>query len=160
MKTRWKKYNYFFLFLQKFRSLVARIVAKWKEFSQKQLKKVVFSTKYVVVPLFRSSGSFLKLYQKLFLVRTIKGQLRYKTITSQNVLFEAQVKSFFISYESYVRFSRYSIFWIFNYPRIYQICDVMMSISTRCIFEYIFWTTTHKVTKLCQLIDTYKGNNF
>ena len=32
--------------------------------------------------------------------------------------------------------------------------------ETRCIFEYIFWTTTHKVTKLSQLIDINKGNNF
>ena len=32
--------------------------------------------------------------------------------------------------------------------------------ETRCIFECIFWTTTHKVTKLGQLIDISKGNNF
>ena len=28
------------------------------------------------------------------------------------------------------------------------------------IFEYIFWATTHEVTKLDQLIDIIKGNNF
>ena len=32
--------------------------------------------------------------------------------------------------------------------------------ETRCIFEYIFWTTTHLFTKLGQLIDVNKGNNF
>ena len=32
--------------------------------------------------------------------------------------------------------------------------------ETRYIFEYIFWTTTHEVTKLGQLIDTSKGDNF
>ena len=60
----------------------------------------------------------------------IKGYLHYKTITSQNESFEAQVKNFFISQKSYVPFSRYSSFCIFNHPMIYQICDVMMSIST------------------------------
>ena len=59
-----------------------------------------------------------------------KGYLRYKTITPQNVLSEAQAKNFFISWKSYVPFSRYSSFCIFNHPMIYQICDVMMSIST------------------------------
>ena len=32
--------------------------------------------------------------------------------------------------------------------------------ETRCIFEYIFWTTTQEVTKLGQLIDKNKGDNF
>ena len=29
-----------------------------------------------------------------------------------------------------------------------------------CIFDYILWTTTHQVTKLGQLIDINKENNF
>ena len=29
-----------------------------------------------------------------------------------------------------------------------------------CIFDYIFWTTTHEVTKHGQLIDINKGDNF
>ena len=32
--------------------------------------------------------------------------------------------------------------------------------ETGCIFEYIFWTTTHEVIKRGQLIDINKGNNF
>ena len=32
--------------------------------------------------------------------------------------------------------------------------------ETGCIFEYIFWTTTHYITKHIQLIDISKGNNF
>ena len=32
--------------------------------------------------------------------------------------------------------------------------------ETRYVFEYIFWTTTHEVTKRGQLIDISKGNNF
>ena len=31
--------------------------------------------------------------------------------------------------------------------------------ETRCIFEYIFWTTNHEATKLGQLIDISKYNN-
>ena len=78
----------------------------------------------------------LKKLQKTYLWETIiyqnyifvKGYLRYKTITFQNVSFEAQIKNFFLSEKNYVPFSRYSSFCIFEYPMIYQICD-MMSIS-------------------------------
>ena len=35
-----------------------------------------------------------------------KGYLRYEVVTPQNVLSEARVKNFFISYKSYVPFSR------------------------------------------------------
>ena len=31
--------------------------------------------------------------------------------------------------------------------------------ETECIFEYIFWNTTHKVIKLDQLIGISKDNN-
>ena len=41
-----------------------------------------------------------------------------------------RLRIFFVSYKSYVLFSKYSSFCIFNHPVIYQICDVMMSIST------------------------------
>ena len=32
--------------------------------------------------------------------------------------------------------------------------------ETGCIFEYIFWTSTHEPRKLGELIDICKGNNF
>ena len=56
----------------------------------------------------------------------LKGYILYKTITSQNVSSEAQVKNIFISYKSYipvssksyVPFSRYSSFCIFVHPMI------------------------------------------
>ena len=32
--------------------------------------------------------------------------------------------------------------------------------ETKYIFEYIFWITTHEVTKLGQLIDINQSNNF
>ena len=60
----------------------------------------------------------------------VKGYLRYKKIASQNVSSEVQVKIFFILQKSYAPFSRYSSFCIFNQPIIYQVYDVMMSIST------------------------------
>ena len=60
----------------------------------------------------------------------LKGYLYYyKTITSQNVLSEAQFKIFFILRECYAPFSRYSSFCIFNHCMIYQICAVI-GIST------------------------------
>ena len=64
------------------------------------------------------------------LILSLKGYLHYKTITSQNVSPEAQVKNFFVSQKIYVPLSRHSSFCIFNYPKIYKICDVIMSIST------------------------------
>ena len=59
---------------------------------------------------------------------TIIGYLRYKTITSQNVLSEAQIKIFLSFVEKL--FSKYSSFCIFNHTMIYRIYDVTMSIST------------------------------
>ena len=68
----------------------------------------------------------------------IKGYLRYKTMTIENVSSEAQVQIFlvlfiylFIYLFVYLfLFSRYSCFSVFNHPMIYQICNVMMSIIT------------------------------
>ena len=57
----------------------------------------------------------------------LKGYLRYKTITYQNVPSKAD---FFISQKNCVPFSRFSSFCIFNHPMIYQISVVTMSIST------------------------------
>ena len=51
---------------------------------------------------------------KVFLVKNVNGYLRYKTITSQNMSSETQVKNFFISQKTYVPFSRYSTFCTFN----------------------------------------------
>ena len=47
--------------------------------------------------------------------------LRCKTIISQNVSSEAQVKNFFVSWKGYAPFSRCSSFCTFNHPMIYQI---------------------------------------
>ena len=97
------------------------------------------------------------------LLTVIKGYLRYKTITSQNVPFEAQIKNFFISNKNYVPFSRYSSFCIFSHPMIYQISDVTMSISTWDNVHFWIYLLNHNSwshTKPGQLIDISKGTNF
>ena len=68
----------------------------------------------------------------------IKGFFHNKTIISQNVSFEAQVNNVFISQESYILFSRYLSFCIFN-----QICDVMMSISTWDRVHFLIYLLNH-----------------
>ena len=65
------------------------------------------------------------------LTNIFKGYIHYKTITSENQLSNTQVKKFFILWKSYVPFSRYSSFRVFNQLMIYQICDLIMSISTQ-----------------------------
>ena len=65
---------------------------------------------------------------QLFIL-SIKGYVRYKTITSQNVPSKVQIKNFFISWKNYVPLSRFSSFCIFNHSMIYQISDVTISIS-------------------------------
>ena len=65
-------------------------------------------------------------------------------ITSENVPPKAQIKNFFILYKNYVPFSRYSSFCIFNYPMIYQISDVMVSISTWGKVHFWVYILNHK----------------
>ena len=48
--------------------------------------------------------------------KPVKGHLRSKTISSQNVSYEAMVKNFFILKKIFVSFSRYSSFCIFDHP--------------------------------------------
>ena len=74
-----------------------------------------------------------------------------------------RLKIFYLVYKL-CSFSRYSSFFIFyNHPMVYQICNVMMSIlvhEIRYIFEFIFWTTTHQITKLGQITNICQGNIF
>ena len=94
--------------------------------------------------------------------REFKDYVHYKTIISQNVLLEVQFKNFFILWKSYVPFSRYSVFvfltisWFTKSVKSWWV----LVLEIECIFKYIFWTTTHSVTILDQLIDINKGNTF
>ena len=59
----------------------------------------------------------------------VKGYLHYKTITSQNVSLEAQVKTFYFVENLCSVLKIFLSFHIFNHHMIYHICDVTMSIS-------------------------------
>ena len=77
-------------------------------------------------------------------------------INSQNVLSEAQVKNFFISQKSYVPFSIYSSFCIFNHP-----CDVMMSFSTwNSVHFWIYLSNYTSLTHHTGSIDRYKQGQY
>ena len=90
-----------------------------------------------------------------------QGYIRYKTIASQNMPFEAPVKDFFVSKESYVPFSGYSSFCIFNRTMICKIYDVMMSINTcdRVRF-WIFILSLNSLTHETWSIDKYKQGQY
>ena len=66
-------------------------------------------------------------------------------------------ENFFISWKSYLLFSRYVSFCIFKHPRIYKICNVMMSISTWNKVHFSFYFLNHN-SKSHQTwsIDRYK----
>ena len=60
----------------------------------------------------------------------LKGYFHCKTVTSQNVSSEAQVKNFLFRRNVMFLSRGIQFFCIFNHPIVYQICDVVMSIST------------------------------
>ena len=61
--------------------------------------------------------------------RQYESYLRHKTITSQSVSSEVQVKNFFILFQKkrYVPFSRYSSFCSFNHPFYYSILSLFLT---------------------------------
>ena len=93
----------------------------------------------------RAEQVFIAPAQKRREIFLIKGYLCYKTITSQNVRSEAQVKNCFVSYKSYVLFSRYSSVCIFNHSMIYEICDVIMSIITWDRVHFPIYLLMHQI---------------
>ena len=99
---------------------------------------------------------------QLFLIRSFSTLLMiscYKMITFQNVSSEAKVKIFFILQKSYVLFSRYSFFCIFNHPMIYQICDIMISNWNRVHFLNISFELQLISHQIWQ-IDRYKQKQY
>ena len=64
-----------------------------------------------------------------------------------------KLRIFFISQKSFVPFLRYSSFCILNDPLIYQIRDVMISISTCNRMYFWIYLLNHKSLSLGQLID-------
>ena len=82
---------------------------------------------------------------------SVKGYLSYKTITSENVSYEAHIKNFLFRRKIIFPFSRYSSFCILNIPWFTEPVTPRWALVHEI---YTFWTTTHKVTKTGQLIDT------
>ena len=78
------------------------------------------------------------------------------------VSYEGQVKNFFISKKSCVPFSGYSSFCMFNHSIIYQICDVMMSISIWDRVHFRIYLLNHNsLSHQTWPIDRYKeGESF
>ena len=66
---------------------------------------------------------------KMVQLQIFKGYPLYKTITSQIVSCEVQIKNFYFVEKSCSALKIFK-FRIFSHPMIYRICDVMMSIST------------------------------
>ena len=74
---------------------------------------------------------------------------------------QAQVKNFFVSWKSYVLFSRYSSFCIFNHPMIYQICDAIMSVTTwNRVYFLIYLLNQVLLTHQAWSIDRYKQGQY
>ena len=102
-------------------------------------------------------SEYCKSVSQCIIIFWFKNYLHYKTIASQNVLSETQVKRFFVSKKIYVLFSRYSSFCIFDHPMIYQICDIMMSISTWDRMHFQIYLLNHtSLTHQTWSIDRYK----
>ena len=90
-----------------------------------------------------------------------KGYLRYKTIASQNVTSQAQLKNFLFFRKVIFRFRDIQVLVFLTIPWFNKSVTSWWVLvhETVYIFEYIFWTTTHWVTKLGQPIGTSKHNN-
>ena len=117
-----------------------------------------FDRKWIKIPIWCPTFIF---YQNIFYDKMDLGYLRCKIITSQNVSTEAKVKNFFILQKSYAPFSRYSSFCIFNHPMIFQICDVMMSISTWDTVHFLIYLLNHNsITYQTWSFDRYKQGQY
>ena len=91
-----------------------------------------------------------------------RGYLRYKTITSQNVPPIAQIKIFLFRTKIMFCSQDIQVFVFLTIPWFTKSVTSRWVLvhEIRCIVEYMFWTTNHEVTKLGQLIDISKYNNF
>ena len=102
--------------------------------------------------------------QKISIRRaTFKGYLCYKTITPQNVLSARNRLRIFLFCRKVIFHSQgIQVFVLLAIPRFRKSLTSWWVLvhETGCIFEYIFWTTTHWPIKLGQLIDVSKGNIF
>ena len=98
----------------------------------------------------------------MLLLNCIEDYLCYKMITSQTVLFEAQVKNFFYFVDKLWSVLKIFNFLYFNHPMIYQICDAMMSITTwERVHFWIYLLNHNSLSHQTWSIDRYKqGSQF
>ena len=83
-------------------------------------------------------------YAENRLDKKVKGYLRWKTITSQNVSCETQVQNFLFHKKIMLHFQDIQVFvflTILWFPKSVTWWVLVHKIG--CIFEYIFWTRTH-----------------
>ena len=78
-------------------------------------------------------------------LREFKDYVHYKTIISQNVLFEAQIKNFLFFGKVMFRSQDIQVFVFLTISWFTKSVTSRWVLvhEIRCIFEYIFWTTTH-----------------
>ena len=83
------------------------------------------------------------------------------TVTSQNVSSEAQANVFLFFRKVVFRSQEIKVFVFLTTSWFTKsVTSWWVLHETGYIFEYIFWNTTHWITKLGQPIDISKGNNF
>ena len=88
--------------------------------------------------------------------KSIKGYLRYKTITPQNVPSETLGEEFFCFLEKPCSVREIFKFFVFLTIPWFTKSMTIWSVLVECIFECIFWTITHRPNR--QLTDVSKGN--
>ena len=85
----------------------------------------------LVIPKITTGNSYNPFHEIIIIFSTF-----FKLFSTSSLkVISATKKNFFLSWESYVLFSRYLRFCIFNHLMIYQICDIMMNI--------IIWDRVH-----------------
>ena len=91
----------------------------------------------LVIPKITTGNSYNPFHEIIIIFSTFfklfsTSSLKVISATKKNFFLSfisATKKNFFLSWESYVLFSRYLRFCIFNHLMIYQICDIMMNIN-------------------------------
>ena len=91
---------------------------------------------------------------------SFKGYLCYKTITITHQRHRLGIVLFRRNIMFRSQYFQVFVFLTFSWFAESVTSRWVLVLESRYIFEYIFWTTTHKVTKLGLLIDISKGNNF
>ena len=109
----------------------------------------------------RQAKYFSLLSKKKFkLEANLLEKLKRLHLVTSKLSCEAQVKNFFYYLENLCSALKILKILYFQPSQDLPVTSWWVLVQeTGCNFEYIFWTTTHKATKLGQLTDICKGNN-